>query len=165
IAPLIFNGYWEFFVGLAMTIAILMSLRGQGNVTMSVTEGSLLSQERDSSVAEERSLRVTQQTRFIFFVFGLVTIMLVLVSSFFSGELFAKRNFYGVIRVRADMVGDPPRPAYLMAHGITVHGLQFIEKGRGLPTTYYVRDGGAGLAILNHPTYGKDQRVGMLGVG
>ncbi len=28
IAPLIFNGYWEFFVGLAMTVAILLSLRG-----------------------------------------------------------------------------------------------------------------------------------------
>jgi hypothetical protein len=108
---------------------------------------------------------VTQQARFIFFVFGLVTIMLVFVGSFFSGELVAKRNFYGVIRVRADLVGDPPRPAYLMAHGITVHGLQFIDKDRDLPTTYYVRDGGAGLAILNHPRYGQNMLVGMLGVG
>jgi hypothetical protein len=169
VAPLIFNGYWEFYVGLAMTIAILMtiipSLRGRGNVTLSNGEGSLHSIIQDSSVAEERSLRVTQQARFIFFVFGLVTIMLVFVGSFFSGELVAKRNFYGVIRVRADLVGDPPRPAYLMAHGITVHGLQFIDKDRDLPTTYYVRDGGAGLAILNHPRYGQNMLVGMLGVG
>ena len=70
-----------------------------------------------------------------------------------------------MIRVRADLVGDPPRPAYLMAHGITVHGLQFIGADRDLPTTYYVKDGGAGLAILNHPRYGQGLRVGMLGVG
>jgi hypothetical protein len=108
---------------------------------------------------------VAKRTRFIFFVFGLVTVMLVLVSSFFSGELVSERNFYGVIRVRGDMIGEPPRPAYLMAHGITVHGLQFIEEDRNLPTTYYVRDGGAGLAILNHPRYGDSMRVGMLGVG
>jgi hypothetical protein len=52
-----------------------------------------------------------------------------------------------------------------MAHGITVHGLQFIGADRDLPTTYYVKDGGAGLAILNHPRYGQNLRVGMLGVG
>ena len=140
VAPLIFNGYWEFFVGLAMTIAIVLTvLRGNRNVT--------------------------EVSRFVFFVFGLVTVMLVLVGSFFSGELVSERNFYGVIRVRSDMIGEPPRPAYLMAHGITVHGLQFIEEDRNLPTTYYVKDGGAGLAILNHPRYGQNLRVGMLGVG
>jgi len=140
IAPLIFKGFWEFFVGLAMAMAIMLTvLRGNRSAHESF--------------------------RFVFFVFGLVTILLVLVGSFFSGELFASRNFYGVIRIRIEMVGDPPRPAYLMAHGITVHGLQFISEDRDLPTTYYVRDGGAGLAILNHPRYGQRMRVGMLGVG
>jgi hypothetical protein len=92
--------------------------------------------------------------------------MLAVLSHFFSGALYAKRNFYGVIRVREDWVGNPPRPAYLMAHGITVHGLQFLApEDRDLPTTYYVREGGAGLAILNHPRYGHGLRVGMLGVG
>ena len=169
VAPLIFNGYWEFFVGLAMTIAIVLTvLRDLRHVTLrersSATEGSVSEESRDPSL----SLRMTiikERSRFIFFVFALVTIMLVLVGSFFSGELVAERNFYGVIRVRADLVGDPPRPAYLMAHGITVHGLQFINEDRDLPTTYYVKDGGAGLAILNHPRYGQGLRVGMLGVG
>jgi hypothetical protein len=55
-----------------------------------------------------------------------------------------------------------------MSHGITVHGLQFIDPElRQVPTTYYVRDAGAGLAILNHPNYGHDERmrVGLLGLG
>ena len=103
---------------------------------------------------------------------ALVTVVLVVVGTYFSGSLYATRNFYGVIRVRAELVGEPPRPAYLMAHGITVHGLQFLGADRDLPTTYYVRDGGAGLAILNHPKYphsgtfgAQGMKVGMLGVG
>ena len=144
IAPLIFNGYWEFFVGLAMTIALLLSLRAKR------------SNSKNGIVA---------RARFIFFVFILVTGMLVLVGTYFSGSLYSKRNFYGVIRVNEELVGDPPQPAYLMAHGITVHGLQFIDANRDLPTTYYVKGGGAGLTILNHPRYGKNMRVGMLGVG
>jgi hypothetical protein len=141
VAPIIFNGYWEFFVGLAMTIAILLTV---------------LRSNRE----------VIDRARFVFFVFGLVTVMLVVVGTYFSGSLYSKRNFYGVIRVREDLVGEPQRPAYLMAHGITVHGLQFIpSEDRDLPTTYYVRDGGAGLSILNHPRYGQGLRVGMLGVG
>lgn len=146
IAPLIFKGYWEFFVALAMTLAILLSLRGGRN--------------------QAKRQDIAARARFIFFVFGLVTVMLVLVGAYFSGSLHVERNFYGVIRVREELIGDPPRPAYLMAHGITVHGLQFIApEDRDLPTTYYVRDGGAGLAILNHPRYGHGLRVGMLGVG
>jgi hypothetical protein len=141
VAPVIFNGYWEFFVGLAMTIAILLTIL-------------------------RNSTDVTARARFVFIIFVLVTAMLSLIGSFFSGELFSKRNFYGVIRVRADWVGEPSQPAYLMAHGITVHGLQFmLPELRDQPTTYYVRDGGAGLAILNHPRYGQGLRVGMLGVG
>jgi len=165
VAPLIFNGYWELFVGLAMTMAILMSLRGQrpkqshNDRIASTSQGEIASRK---SVARKDILA---RARFVFFVFGLTTVMLVLVGSFFSGSLFAKRNFYGVIRVNQDQVGEPPRPAYLMAHGITVHGLQFVGDDRDLPTTYYVRGGGAGLAILNHPRYGQGLRVGMLGVG
>jgi spermidine synthase len=55
-----------------------------------------------------------------------------------------------------------------MSHGVTVHGLQFTEPAlRALATTYYVPDGGAGLALLNHPQYqrGESMRVGLLGAG
>jgi spermidine synthase len=54
-----------------------------------------------------------------------------------------------------------------MSHGITVHGLQFIDDElRDVPTTYYVPEGGAGLAIVNHPKHGQaPMRVGLLGLG
>src|SRR5215207_9646708 len=144
IAPVIFNGYWEFFVALAMTVAVLLAI---------------FRPNRDDSA----------RARFVFTVFALVTFMLAVLSTFFSGSSFSKRNFYGVIRVRQALIGDPPQRAYLMSHGITVHGLQFLFdlKVPNIPTTYYVPHSGVGLAILNHPKYGQDQhmRVGLLGLG
>lgn len=145
IAPLIFNGYWEFFVGLAMTTAIVLTI--------------LRRKRAEDSVA---------RARFIFTTFGLVAVMLAVLSTYFSGALYAKRNFYGVIRVRQTQAGNPPQDVNLMSHGITVHGLQFINSSlRDLPTTYYVPESGAGLAILNHPKYKQNQhmRVGLLGLG
>lgn len=155
-----------------------MSPRRHGDASQKV---ATTDENEEIASAEEHRLATTSgvprndianRARFIFFVFALVTVMLMVVGTYFSGSLYAKRNFYGVIRVRADMVGEPPRPAYLMAHGITVHGLQFNGADRDLPTTYYVRDAGAGLAILNHPKYphsgtfgGQGMKVGMLGVG
>jgi hypothetical protein len=142
IAPLIFNGYWEFFVGFAMTIAILLTV---------------LRSHPDYAA----------RARFVFTVFVLITVLLTVLSTFFSGALFSKRNFYGVIRVREGWVGNPPQRAYLMSSGITVHGLQFLSdfKTSTIPTTYYVPESGAGLAILNHPKYGHQLRVGLLGLG
>ena len=147
IAPLLFNGYWEFFVALAMTIAILLTIFRQGRIGQ-----------------EEKSLAA--RTRFIFTAFVLVSGMLALLSTYSSGALYSKRNFYGVIRVRQLIPEGAGAPAYVMSHGITVHGLQFINPQlRHVPTTYYVPESGAGLAIQNHPRYGEGLRVGMLGVG
>jgi len=143
IAPIIFNGYWEFFVSLATAFAILLTLLRAHNTTLA-------------------------RARFVSTVFFLVTVVLALLSTYFSGALFAKRNFYGVIRVRELVPDGSNAPAYVMSHGITVHGLQFVEQElRSRPTTYYVPGGGAGLAILNHPKYqgSEPMRVGLLGLG
>jgi MFS family permease len=117
IAPLIFNGYWEFFVGLAMTIAILLTI-----------------------LRKNRVEDLVARARFVFTTFGLVTILLSVLSTYFSGALYTKRNFYGVIRVREAQVGDPRQPAYLMSHGITDLVVQFVNSSlRRVPTTYYVQ--------------------------
>ena len=158
IAPLIFNGYWEFFVGLAMAIAILLTvLRGSADVTLS----------RSPERSEGSAQGLTARARFVFVVFALVTVMLTFLSTFFSGALYSKRNFYGVIRVRQIVPDGSTEIANVMSHGITVHGLQFISNPElsQMPTTYYVRGAGAGLALLNHPKYGHNQRVGLLGLG
>jgi hypothetical protein len=143
IAPLIFNGYHEFFVGLAMTLAIFLTV-----------------------VRSNQNMDVFARARFVFIIFVSVTIMVSLLGVYYSGALYSKRNFYGVLRVRQTIPEGSTKRAYMLSHGITVHGLQFIEpKLRQTPTTYYVEESGGGLAILNHPRYGHGQRVGMLGAG
>ena len=144
VAPLIFSGYWEFFVGLAMTVAILLTI-----------------------LRRKQTANTIERARFVFSTFGLVTVMLAVLSAYFSGALFSERNFYGVIRVRELIPDNSTAPAYVMSHGITVHGIQFISAElRHAPTTYYVPEAGAGLAIFNHPKYEKGQmHVGLLGLG
>ena len=146
VAPVIFNGYWEFFVGLAMTIAVLLTV-----------------------FRPNRSKDITARARFVFTTFALVTGMLVVLSMVSSDALYSKRNFYGVIRVRTMIPEGSTRMANIMSHGLTVHGLQFLFdlKVPNIPTTYYVPESGVGLAILHHPKYGHDQhmRVGLLGLG
>jgi spermidine synthase len=49
---------------------------------------------------------------------------------------------------------------------VTIHGYQFHDESlRDLPTSYYGKNSGAGLAILDHPNRGNGMRVGVLGLG
>lgn len=160
IAPMIFNGYWEFFIGLAMTTAIVLTVLRKPT---RVAPRERFSATEESPLGE---IGVRQKARFVFTIFTLVTVLLTVLSNVYSGALFSERNFYGVIRVREIEMPGMIDTAYVMTHGITAHGLQFVgEDLRNLPTTYYVRESGVGLAILNHPKYGEGMRVGMLGVG
>ncbi|MHC4879784.1 MAG: spermidine synthase [Planctomycetota bacterium] len=69
------------------------------------------------------------------------------------------RNFYGVIRV--DRFAD----SFVMKHGQIRHGHQFADAiQRELPTTYYGRASGAGIAIEQHKRDQK-KRVGVIGLG
>jgi len=158
VAPVLFNGYWPFFVGLATTIAIVLTV---------LRAARSAAQSKRAGVQTNRGNHdLSSRARFIFTTFCLVTLMLAGISTFFSGALYSERNFYGVIRVNELFPGGSTHKAYEMSHGITVHGLQFLEPElRSLPTTYYVPESGAGLAILNHPKYGQKMRVGLLGLG
>ena len=172
IAPLIFNGYWEFFVALAMTISILLpilrpSLRVAPRAERSDERSSRPTQlQRAHEQSPATSGELTGRARFVFMIFLLVTGMLALVSNVASGARYSKRNFYGVIRVHEQIPQGSTEPAYVMSHGITVHGLQFINPAlRDLPTTYYVPESGAGLVLQNHPQSGNGMKVGLLGLG
>src|SRR6266705_2696943 len=57
------------------------------------------------------------------------------------------RNFYGVLNVRDS--GEGPEAMRILSHGTIVHGKQFLEpERRDWPTSYYGRESGVGLAIL-----------------
>jgi SAM-dependent methyltransferase len=73
------------------------------------------------------------------------------------------RNFYGVLNVRDS--GEGPEAMRALSHGTIIHGKQFLEPDRrDWPTSYYGRESGIGLALLDARAHGP-LRVGVVGLG
>jgi len=150
VAPLLFKGYWELIIAFGLVLALVLALF----VTRNSTNPEL-------------------RQRFIFNIMVSLTILLVVAFSLYGllgknayGDAFQGRNFYGVVRVKEVNPNDPIWQGYNVSHGVTIHGLQYSAPGmRGIPTTYYSRQSGIGLAMLNNPKYGHGMRVGLLGLG
>jgi hypothetical protein len=145
LAPLIFKGYWEFKIGLAFIGILLVYLLFPRTRTRSAFYYRIL--------AGIMALVVTGSVIYLIFFST-------------SKDLFANRNFYGVVNVLQKEVGSTQQKANLLVHGTTIHGFQYIEPElRDTPTSYFSRTSGVGLAILNNPLYGSGMRVGVLGLG
>ena len=72
------------------------------------------------------------------------------------------RSYFGVYTVR-DYPGEHRR---VLAHGTTIHGMQLTDYRRRVPTTYYGRSSGIGIAMSRVPAlYGPAARVGVIGLG
>jgi spermidine synthase len=136
VAPFIFTGYWEFYLSWLLTVILL-----------------------DVMLWPDFSGQVKLQSRVMTVSFLIGIVILSFGLNNYGRALFAERNFYGVIRVRSGEEG-----AISMIHGVTVHGIQFVDD-RAHPTTYYVQDSGVGLLLLNHPQRGREMHVGVLGLG
>lgn len=158
VAPLIFTSYYEFYAGLIFCLAMLWLLNRQQRWTL---------------LAEAERRR--QQRRTAWTAAAAAIVALVLIWSMarwtrpFGTEVVTeRRNFYGAVSVTRASVQDPELSRVVMTHGSTVHGAQFEQAAkRNTPTMYYSTDSGAGLAILNHPTYlaGRPIRLGVIGLG
>jgi spermidine synthase len=136
IAPFVFTGYWEFYLGWLLT-AILLAVM----------------------LLPQLKVRVDVQARLISLSFFVAVILLALGLNKNQNALFVERNFYGVIRVK-----ELDNKELAMIHGVTVHGIQYPDD-RTRTSTYYVEDSGVGLLLLNHPKSGQEMRVGVLGLG
>ena len=77
--------------------------------------------------------------------------------------VFRSRNFYGVLTVSEE--ADKPGLNYRkLNHGVTLHGLQFLDPLRAdWPTSYYGKESGVGLAFDALPS--GHRRVGLVGLG
>jgi spermidine synthase len=145
LAPAVFKGYWEFYLGWAGLLVLLTVLL---------------------FIRKTKKLKSPWRIGH-YFLAGSHTI-LVLVYSFVTistssiNYLYQERNFYGVSVVYHDSKNE----VYRLIHGTTVHGLQFIDQDqRGHPTTYYWEQSGIARIIRSHPRYRKNIRVGVLGLG
>ena len=73
------------------------------------------------------------------------------------------RSYFGIYEVSRRYDGT----AQVLTHGTTLHGIQNLEIGlETIPTTYYARRSGVGLALSNADSlYGARPRIGVVGLG
>ncbi len=82
------------------------------------------------------------------------------------------RNFYGQVEVDEMGDGTPADERYVLRHGRTWHGWQYLSaERRHIPTSYFGTTSGIGLMLLNHPrrtaddAKARDLRIGVVGLG
>jgi hypothetical protein len=147
-APVLFRGYWELPLGIALAWVLFLIIVGRQPLLEKrwkfvLTNVLLLSGLLFSGV------RAYQY-----------------INSDIKGSLLLERSFYGVVRVKTLGADDWASQRYALVHGITIHGFQYTDPAmRNVPTAYFGETGGGGLAILNHPKRGSGMRVGVLGLG
>ncbi|HEX8641290.1 MAG TPA: fused MFS/spermidine synthase [Allosphingosinicella sp.] len=73
------------------------------------------------------------------------------------------RSYFGIYEVSERYDGS----ARVLTHGTTLHGIQNLEPGlETLPTSYYARRSGVGIALTNAPAlFGANPRIGIVGLG
>ncbi len=152
-APRLFSGYWEYHLGLAGCVLLV-----------------LIAWYRDCVVT-----RLFRRPQDLWIRVGVVYALLVLTLLYqthrhTSNALAVSRNFYGVLRVdeRVDLGG----PKLTLTHGRIVHGYQYQAPQKRLwPTAYYGPDSGVGLTLTHHPNrktgnpHSTGLRVGIVGLG
>jgi hypothetical protein len=81
-----------------------------------------------------------------------------------GGVVSISRNFYGVLTVYEREAQDPKQHHFVMRHGRTTHGLQFVdgEEARW-PTAYYGESSGVGRTMRALPP--QPARIGVVGLG
>jgi hypothetical protein len=154
-APLIFSGYWElhlsiFAAALLLSFLILKEGRvgpGAGPRTVGFSMNKAIALSLPPLIAACLSLSPLQ---------------------YYRNSVSSFRNFYGVLRVEEKEVETPRSGIFFLMHGITTHGFQFTREDlRKIPTCYYGRQSGVGLAFTKHPnrSSGDPLRVGAVGLG
>ena len=82
-----------------------------------------------------------------------------------DSPLDIRRNFYGVVSVYDVDKDDPAQHHFSLAHGIVVHGRQFVApEKRRTPTSYYAPNTGVGKA-LSYFQAQPELRIGAVGLG
>ena len=79
--------------------------------------------------------------------------------------IFLARNFYGSLRVKQTSTPAKSAPVRMLLNGTIQHGTQLFAADKAkIPTTYYARDSGVGLA-LQHCCEGRPRNIGVVGLG
>jgi spermidine synthase len=145
VAPLVFNGYWEFYLGWFLVLALLaLQLFREGKIEV---KNSLLWFRKISVAALALGLGIFSLSR---------------ISTYNRANLYQERNFYGVSKVTYNEYRD----VYQYINGATMHGFQSAnQEDRDLPTAYFWKRSGIAILIRNLPDREEGLKVGVMGLG
>jgi hypothetical protein len=149
LAPLLFKGYWEYPLGLLFCSALLIGV---------------LVPDRAPLVARNLAVRALAGALWL----ALAVALAIPVKQSLENAFATSRSFYGVLRVREELPGDPSWHLRSLTHGRIQHGFQYqAPEKRRQPTTYYGEESGVGRAIRSHPrrAAGEPLRIGAVGLG
>jgi hypothetical protein len=154
VAPVVFNGYWEFHVGLVLTAAV---------AAFALSRGRQSSRQRPARHAYAFATAVAAGL-----AIGICQVLWQADTANRGGIILERRGFYGALRVKEIATNDPEQTRRQLVLGQTVHGTQFqAPERRRWHTTYYGGNSGIGLALDRHPARvaGRPLRVGLVGLG
>ena len=134
VAPVLFNGYWEFHAGLIATVVLL---------------GICVFHSPDHCPSV--TIRVLATVLWMGWIGLLITFLWAHIQEQQVSSILTQRNFYGVLRVYEEDM-DTPYASRSLYHGRISHGAQFLNPPlRSRPRTYYGPDSGISWAIRHHP--------------
>jgi hypothetical protein len=177
VAPLIFNGYWEFEIALASTY-VLLAVCVLRRPTVPVANVTRPHRRPPSETPKGAGFRVRPAAWG--WALGLLFLIVKCAGSIHAtqdGVVTTTRSFFGVLRVKDSNIGtDRPVWARSLWNGRTLHGAQFLDdRLRSRPFLYFGPDSGVGLAIdcvrrLSRvsPADGRGKstlRIGIVGLG
>ena len=157
VAPVIFNLFYEFYVGvIGSGIALLAILRRMHWQTL-------------SGVELKKSIFGTT-------LMALAMIALVIGASWvkiLTGPkveeiITVDRDFYGLVKVQREQGYEANDTLLSFTNGNTTHGFQFENPEKRLvPVCYYERSSGVGQAVRYHPKRlkGEPMKIGLIGLG
>jgi hypothetical protein len=186
VAPLVFNDYWEYQLGLVTTGLLAMTCVHRHNrckqlAARKKAESLALEAKTKKSNNKARKhekpapafdpgigprWRVLSLWSAVLLVFLAVVVGLVRDSQMGGeGTVLSSRSFFGVTHIIQH--GNDMR---LMEHGRTIHGAQFLNpRWRMEPTAYYERDSGIDIALAEYRRLmlpdGVPMRIGVVGLG
>lgn len=142
LAPLLFNDYWEFYLGWLAIYLLLIFLTPTTQPT-------------------HYKLHTSIPIGLLAVIMGVLISYIALLD--LQNPIWRGRNFYGALRV----LEKKEEGVVSLTHGNTIHGIQYISaEKRQTITGYYHSNSGIGLALTSHPRYrhGK-MKVGVIGLG
>ncbi len=153
-APLLFNGYWEFQIGLVVGAAV-----------------AAFAISREYLAAREGVVRYTYAFATavaIGLTVGIGQVLWGAEQNNNLGVLLETRGFYGALKVNEVGGEDPSFTRLQLVHGQTLHGIQYrAPEQQRWHTSYYGEASGIGLSLDHHPkrAAGQPLRVGLIGLG